>query len=93
MPEADAGAYPLQKLVELDSAAHHIREDLDRGRQEQASTNVTLRQQLEGLDVRVRAHGEQLAGISSSIRTVMWMIATVVPAAVGAAWTLARFVR
>lgn len=90
---SDTGAVPMQKLLELESGQHYIREQTDRDRRTQAERNMSFEDKIDDLRKVQGKQGEQLAGIVGSISTVKWMIATILPAAVGVAWALGRLLK
>jgi hypothetical protein len=92
---AERGAVPLAKLAELDSAAHHLREQADRDRRAQAERNLTFEGRIQRIDEATQANEVAVAGIASSIHTIKWLVGLAIaigPTAVGAAWALARLI-
>lgn len=80
------GAFPLQLQAQIDSARHRLEDQQDRDRQWTAERFRSLDEKIDGV-------GDRVTGLIASAHTLKWMIATVVPLAVGAAWALGRLIR
>lgn len=83
---SDAGAYPIALQAQIDSARIRLEDQQDRDRQWTA-------ERLRSLEKKIDAVGTKVAAIAAAGSAIKWMIATVVPAAVGVAWLLGRLIR
>lgn len=93
MARENNGATPLARLAELDSGMHHVREQTDRDRRAQAARNLGFEAAIQRIDLASQTNAIAVAGIVASLRTVKWMLMSVLPAAIGVAWSLGRLLR
>ena len=94
-PKKETGAVPLERLSQLESGQHYIREQTDRDRRTEGEKlrdiELKLEKLAESTTAKLGKHGEALAAISASTSTLKWMIATIIPAAVGLAFAAGKF--
>ena len=93
---SSAGAVPEVRLAELDSAQHHLRDQVDRDRRANAERRQELRRQIDRIEAKTTKHGEAIAGIGSSVKTIKWLVGVAIalaPISIGAAWALGRLIR
>lgn len=96
MSAADPGAVPIVRLAELESAAHHLRDQTDRDRRSQAARNRDFREDITQLRIETADNTKTLAALVATLGTVKWLVGVaiaLVPIAVGAAWALGRLIR
>lgn len=86
------GSFPLVRLAELESGQHHIREQTDMDRRAHAERHRSFEEKITDIDLATRANTVALASIAGSVSSLKWVLGTVVPAALGAAWVLGRLI-
>ncbi len=90
------GAVPEIRLAELDSAQHHLREQVDRDRRANAERRIELRRTIDRIEAKTNSNSETIAAIVSSVKTIKWLVGVavgLVPMGIGAAWALGRLIR
>lgn len=93
MAVAEAGAIPEVKLAELDSARHHLEEQVKRDRMAQAERNRRLHVQIDRVEQLANENAKAVAGLVATLRTFKWimgLVAALGPASVGAAFAIGR---
>jgi hypothetical protein len=87
------GAIPEVQLAILESDQHHLREQADIDRRRQAARNRSLSDKLDAVEEATTKNALAVAGIVASLRTLKWMVATILPTCVAAAWALGRLLK
>jgi hypothetical protein len=87
------GAVPWAKLAEIDSGVHHLQDQTKRDREDQAGRNQSLESKIDHVALIAQSTALAVAGMAAALATIKWMVATILPLAIGATWLLGRLVQ